>query len=133
MKVKNHNKNIVLMEIVGVWLSVLCAIHCLSMPFLLFFAPYFVASFAFTSFVEWGLVVLSFGLGAILLTFDFLKHRQPQPLYFLGLAVLFKIVDMLVAQKQLEWIFGLSLGISIGIAYWVNYKHKVACTCKLKA
>lgn len=132
----NHSDRklrIVLIEKIGVTLSVLCAIHCLSMPLFLFFAPYFLTSFAFNSFFEWVLVILSFGLAAILLVIDYLKHRQPLPLYFLALAVFLKFIDILIADKNLEWIFGLLLGISVGIAYWVNYKHKVACTCKLKA
>jgi hypothetical protein len=117
---------------VGVFLSLLCAIHCLTLPLILFAAPYLASSIAFSPLAEWVLVIGSFGMALLLLWQDFRKHRKPMPLYFLGLAVLIKLVDTLVGMKSIEWIFGLSLGIFITLAYWFNYKHKTACTCKIK-
>jgi hypothetical protein len=108
----------------------LCAIHCLTLPFVLFAAPYLASSFAFSPTIEWILVLISFGLALLLLWQDYLKHHKPMPLYFLGFGILIKLVDTLVGMKSIEWIFGLSLGIFITLAYWFNYKHKVACTCK---
>ena len=119
-------------EKVGVFLSLLCAIHCLALPLILFAAPYLASSIAFSPMAEWVLVIGSFGMALLLLWQDFRKHRQPMPLYFLGLAVLIKLVDTLVGMKSIEWIFGLSLGVFITLAYWYNYKHKTACTCKIK-
>jgi hypothetical protein len=117
-------------EKLGVFLSLLCAIHCLTLPFILFAAPYLASSFAFSLTVEWILVLISFGLALFLLWQDFLQHRKPMPLYFLGFGILIKLVDSAVGLKSIEWIFGLTLGIFITLAYWFNYKHKVACTCK---
>jgi hypothetical protein len=118
-------------EKVGVFLSLLCAIHCLTLPIILFVAPYLASSFAFSVTAEWILVVVSFGLALLLLWQDYLKHRKPMPLYFLGIAVLIKLVDTLLGLKSIEWVFGLSLGVFITLAYWYNYKHKTACTCKI--
>ena len=117
-------------EKLGVFFSLLCAIHCLALPFILFAAPYLASSFAFSLTAEWILVVLSFGLALLLLVQDYLQHRKPMPLYFLGFSILVKLVDIAVGLKSIEWIFGLMLGIFITLAYWFNYKHKVACTCK---
>jgi hypothetical protein len=125
-------KHLLPAEKVGVFLSLLCAIHCLALPLILFAAPYLASSIAFSPLAEWVLVIGSFGMALLLLWQDFRKHRKPMPLYFLGLAVLIKLVDMLVGMKSIEWIFGLSLGIFITLAYWFNYKHKTACTCKIK-
>lgn len=119
-------------EKLGVFLSLLCAIHCLTLPIILFIAPYLASSFAFSVEMEWILVVLSFGLALLLLWQDFRKHRKPLPLYFLAMAVLIKVLDALVGMKSIEWIFGLLLGVFITLAYWYNYKHKTACTCKIK-
>lgn len=77
-------------------------------------------------------MVLSFGMALLLLWQDFRKHRKPLPLYFLAMAVLIKVLDALVGMKSIEWIFGLLLGVFITLAYWYNYKHKTACTCKIK-
>ncbi|MHA8082785.1 MerC domain-containing protein [Aquirufa sp. A-Brett2-15D] len=117
-------------EKLGVFFSLLCAIHCLTLPFILFAAPYLASSFAFSLTAEWILVVISFGLALLLLVQDYLQHRKPMPLYFLGFSILVKLVDIAVGLKSIEWIFGLMLGIFITLAYWFNYKHKVACTCK---
>ena len=125
-------KHLLPVEKVGVFLSLLCAIHCLALPLILFAAPYLASSIAFSPMAEWVLVTGSFGMALLLLWQDFRKHRKPMPLYFLGLAVLIKLVDTLVGMKSIEWIFGLSLGVFITLAYWFNYKHKTACTCKIK-
>ena len=125
-------KHLLPVEKVGVFLSLLCAIHCLALPLILFAAPYLASSIAFSPMAEWVLVIGSFGMALLLLWQDFRKHRQPMPLFFLGLAVLIKLVDTLVGMKSIEWIFGLSLGVFITLAYWFNYKHKTDCTCKIK-
>lgn len=125
-------KHLLPAEQVGVFLSLLCAVHCLTLPLILFAAPYLASSVAFSPLAEWILVIVSFGMALLLLWQDFRQHRKPLPLYFLGFAVLIKFVDALVGMKSIEWIFGLSLGVFITLAYWFNYKHKTACTCKIK-
>ncbi len=124
-------KHLLPAEKVGVFLSLLCAIHCLTLPIILFVAPYLASSFAFSVTAEWILVVVSFGMALLLLWQDYRKHRKPMPLYFLGIAVLIKLLDTLLSLKSIEWVFGLSLGVFITLAYWYNYKHKTACTCKI--
>ena len=120
-------------EKIGVFLSIVCAIHCLSLPIFLFFAPYLASSFAFSSKLEWILVISSFLLAALILILDFRKHRQPLPLYFLGLGILIKLVDLSLANQSYAWVFGIFLGVVISFAYWFNYKHKKTCTCKISA
>ncbi len=120
-------------EKVGVLLSIACAVHCLTLPIFLFFAPYLASSFAFSPNLEWILVLSSFLLAAIILVLDYRKHRQPLPLYFLGLGFMIKGLDMVLANQSYAWLFGILLGTVISIAYWVNYKHKKTCTCKISA
>ena len=130
---KYRKVNLFAIEKVGVLLSIACAVHCLSLPIFLFFAPYLASSFAFSSNLEWILVISSFILAVIILVLDFMKHRQPLPLYFLGIGILIKLVDIFVANHSYAWLFGILLGVVISIAYWVNYKHKKSCTCKISA
>lgn len=120
-------------EKVGVLLSIVCAIHCLSLPIFLFFAPYLASSFAFSPNLEWILVLSSFLLAAIILVLDFRKHRQPLPLYFLVLGIMIKLVDMFLDNQSYSWLFGILLGLVISLAYWVNYTHKKSCSCKISA
>jgi hypothetical protein len=130
---KYRKVNLLAIEKVGVLLSIACAVHCLSLPIFLFFAPYLASSFAFSYNLEWILVISSFLLAAIILVLDFRKHRQPLPLYFLGIGILIKLVDIFVANHSYAWLFGILLGVVISLAYWVNYKHKKTCTCKISA
>jgi len=130
---KYRKVNLLAIEKVGVLLSIACAVHCLSLPIFLFFAPYLASSFAFSYNLEWILVISSFLLAAIILVLDFRKHRQPLPLYFLGIGILIKLVDIYVANHSYAWLFGILLGVVISLAYWVNYKHKKSCTCKISA
>ena len=128
-----HVKSFMPLEKLGLFLSFACAIHCLAMPFLFFFAPYFIGTYAFSPVVEWALVASSFLLAAYLLITDYLQHRKLRPLVFLGIGFVIKLVDIMIGQQADEWIFGSLLGFSVAYAYWVNYKHKSACTCKMKA
>ena len=130
---KYLKSNFLAVEKMGILLSIVCAIHCLSLPIFLFFAPYLASSFAFSYNLEWILVISSFLLAAIILVLDFRKHRQPLPLYFLGIGILIKLVDIFVANHSYAWLFGILLGVVISLAYWVNYKHKKSCTCKISA
>ncbi len=126
-------KEFIPMEKLGLFLSFLCAIHCLTMPFIVFFAPYILGSLAFSPIVEWILVVSSFGLAAYILILDYQKHQRLKPLYFLAIAVALKILEVSLGNHSFNWIFGVLLGCSVAYAYWVNYQHKSACTCKMKA
>jgi len=126
-------KNMIPMEKLGLFLSFLCAIHCLTMPIIIFFAPYILGTLAFSPWVEWSLVLSSFGLAAYILVLDYQKHQRLKPLYFLALALVFKIIEVLLGNQPFDWIFGVLLGFSVAYAYWVNYQHKSACTCKMKA
>ncbi|RXK51047.1 MerC domain-containing protein [Aquirufa rosea] len=130
MKKYRHLMNV---EKMGLFFSIACAIHCMTLPIFLFFAPYIASSFAFTTTFEWILVSVSFLFASVLLFQDYRKHRKPIPMMFLGLAIVVKLVEITWAKNSTDWAFGLLLGLFISIGYWVNYKHKVACTCKIKA
>lgn len=121
------------LEKLGLFLSFVCAIHCLAMPFVLFFAPYFIGTYAFGPTVEWVLVASSFMLAAYLLIADYMHHRKVWPLVFLGIGLFIKLIDIFIGQQSDEWIFGTLLGVSVSYAYWINFKHKSACTCKIKS
>ena len=120
-------------EKLGLFLSFACAIHCLAMPFIFFFAPYVIGTYAFGPAIEWALVASSFLLAAYLLIADYLKHRKIRPLVFLGIGFVIKLVDILMGNPSDEWIFGTLLGFSVAYAYWINFKHKSACTCKINS
>ncbi len=128
---KKHVFKEILIERIGFYLSIACAIHCLSLPVFLFFAPYIASTFAFNENIEWMLVLSSFLLAAFLLVKDYRKHRQMQPMLFLGIAFLSKFLEVVLGFNSLNWIFGVLLGVFVSLAYWYNYKHKSTCRCKV--
>ncbi|MHA8067182.1 MerC domain-containing protein [Aquirufa sp. ROCK2-A2] len=133
MSEKKQVKQLVTVERIGIFLSVVCAIHCMAMPLFIVFAPMLLSTFAFSGLMEWILVSSSFILAAILLFIDYRKHQKALPLILLLIALAIKLSEYLIHQSSIEWIFGILLGLSIGLAYWVNYQHKSTCTCKIKS
>jgi hypothetical protein len=127
-----QKNKLVNVERVGVILSFICAIHCMATPIFLIFAPMFLTSFAFSGLMEWALVSSSFLLATYLLFNDYRKHHKILPLLLIALALVFKIIEVLLHKSAWNWIFGLLLGSSIVVAYWINFRHKVNCTCKIK-
>ncbi len=118
-------------EKLGITLSILCAIHCLSLPLILFFAPYIASSFVFNESFEWFLVITSFVLAAFLLIKDYRRHKNLIPIFLLSLAFLTKLIDFIVNQESYHWFYGICLGVFISLAYWKNYQHKTTCSCKI--
>ena len=118
-------------EKLGITLSILCAIHCLSLPLILFFAPYIASSFVFNESFEWFLVITSFLLAAFLLIKDYRRHKNLIPIILLSLAFLTKLIDFIVNQESYHWFYGICLGVFISLAYWKNYQHKTTCSCKI--
>jgi hypothetical protein len=118
-------------EKLGITLSILCAIHCLSLPLILFFAPYIASSFVFNESFEWFLVIISFLLAAFLLIKDYRRHKNLIPIILLSLAFLTKLIDFIVNQESYHWFYGICLGVFISLAYWKNYQHKTTCSCKI--
>ena len=81
---KYRKVNLLAIEKVGVLLSIACAVHCLSLPIFLFFAPYLASSFAFSYNLEWILVISSFLLAAIILVLDLGNIANHFPYIFWG-------------------------------------------------
>jgi hypothetical protein len=109
----------------GVWLSVLCTIHCLAMPFLITALPFLSGSFIDES-VEVYLVGGSLILALILLIKDYRQHGQLKPLLFFMISSILNIAGFFT-----EGIYETSLhilgAIFIGFAYYINWiEHKRA-------
>ncbi|UBM57809.1 MerC domain-containing protein [Marinilongibacter aquaticus] len=108
----------------GLGMSVLCAIHCLAMPFVLVFMPILAEEFLSES-MEMVLVGSSLVLGVIFLLRDYRIYQMKSPLGVFSLSVLF-FVAHLFSQNHL-W---LSLGsFTMAAAYLLNwYWQRKACS-----
>ncbi len=121
----NHTSHNHILYKTGVWLSILCTIHCLAMPFLIAALPFLSGSFIDES-AEVYLVGGSLILAMFLLIKDYRSHGQSLPLILFGISSILNIVGFFTTG-----IFETSLHIAgavvIGIAYYINWiEHKKA-------
>jgi len=80
--VKNNSK----LDRLGVWITSLCALHCLLLPVLIPLAPLVASSFVASEWFERGILSFSILVGFAALFIGFHKyHRQLYPIYSLAL------------------------------------------------
>ncbi|TAE75339.1 MAG: MerC domain-containing protein [Bacteroidetes bacterium] len=116
-------------EKLGISLSVVCAIHCITLPFLITFFPLLGIDWFHES-IEFVLLGGSFLLAMWILGTDYKKHKIVEPLIWACLGFVFIATGHILEQS--ETIFSFLGGISLLIAYWRNMKvkHQIkACEC----
>jgi hypothetical protein len=112
---------------VGLWLSVICTIHCLAMPFLMTALPFLGESFLSEK-SEIYLIGTSAILAVFLLIKDYRNHQNQQPLFLLGLALCFNFAGLFFAKGNFEILFNVSGALLMASAYYINWKaHRRAC------
>lgn len=112
---------------VGLWLSVLCMVHCLAMPFILTSLPY-LSKNTISEKSEFFLIGISAGLAIYLLNKDYKNHRNSLPITLLCFALAFNILGVFIVSNSYETIFNVSGGLLMALAYGLNwYYHKRAC------
>lgn len=115
-------------EKVGFWLSIICGVHCIATPFMLTFLP--IIGTKFKAFHKYELVILlvSLMMAFFLLNKDFKIHKNPIPRQLIVAAFLI---------SSAGWNFFNETYVSIVVsgliitAYWLNWKHKEKCACRL--
>ena len=109
----------------GVGVSLLCAIHCLSMPFLFVFAP-FLAEFISHD-LEFILLVFS----AILAKWIFLKdqnvHKSTLPVVLAVVSSSFSFMGVTIFHSSAEVVFMVLGGIFMLSAYIINWRMSQKC------
>jgi hypothetical protein len=112
---------------VGFWLSALCVIHCLAMPFIITALP-FLSSNLISEQTEKLLIGISAVLAIILLRKDFRNHQNISPFIFLAIALCFNFIGIFWAKGTLETVFNVIGGLLTATAYYSNwYWHRKTC------
>ncbi|WP_259015482.1 MerC domain-containing protein [Emticicia fluvialis] len=112
---------------VGLWLSILCMVHCLAMPFIITSLPY-LSKNTISEKSEFFLIAISACLAVYLLLKDYKNHRNSLPLALLTLALAFNMLGIFIVSNAYETIFNVSGGLLMSLAYGLNwYFHKRAC------
>ena len=112
----------------GLWLSILCTIHCLAMPFLMTLLPFLGGTFISET-LEIYLVVISIALAMFLLSKDYRGHKNILPLLLLVISTLLNMSGLFLVEHTYETFFVVTGAIIMAAAYIVNWwSHKKVCT-----
>lgn len=112
---------------VGLWLSVLCTIHCLAMPFLMTALPFLGKSFLSEK-SEIYMIGVSAILAIFLLIKDYRNHQNSLPLTLLSVALCFNFTGLFLAKGIYEILFNVLGALLMASAYYINWNsHHRAC------
>lgn len=112
---------------VGLWLSILCTIHCLAMPFLITALPFLSGNFISHQ-SEIYLIGMSAILAIFLLIKDYRNHQNILPLMLLGVASSFNFVGLFLVKANYEVFFNVTGALIMAAAYWQNWNaHRRTC------
>jgi hypothetical protein len=124
-KIKKHSH---LLHKTGMTLSVLCLIHCLSMPFIVTLLPIVTKGF-FNHTFEIILVISSLVLAIILLIKDYKIHHQTLPLKLLVGAAILQYIGLFIVHEKLESAFVIMGSFLMAYAYINNWNmHQKTCS-----
>ena len=115
-------------EKLGFWLTIICGVHCIATPLLITFLP--ILGSKFEAFHQYELIFL---LASLLLAFylmnkDFKIHQNHLPRQLIITAFIIASTCWSVFQ---EIYISVIVSTLIIAAYWLNWKHKEKCRCKL--
>ena len=119
---KNHFFGLHL-DFIGFGTSILCAIHCATLPFLLTFAPLAGLQFLDNPWIEYSIILLSLLIAINSLMGSYSRHHQK--LAALVLAVIGFVFIGFGQLLELEWtevLLTAAGGVMIAIAHLVNWK-----------
>lgn len=118
-------------EKLGFWLTLICGIHCIATPILITFLPMLGSKFEAFHKYETVLIYLSLILAFYLLWKDYKIHNNFKPVGLIIAASFATVLQKIISINNLELFFSISISAFIITAYWLNWKHKTKCKCKL--
>jgi hypothetical protein len=119
-------------DFIGFSASLLCALHCAALPFLLTMAPLAGIQFLGNPWVEKSMILLSFGIACYALVPGYRLHRKPLALILVALGLSCIGFAHTVAPEDFEAVFTPIGGGLIAVAHLINWKQtrqvRAACT-----
>lgn len=109
----------------GFSLSLLCAIHCLAMPFVVAFAPLMGSFMSHT--LEIYILIASVIIASYVLFNSYRQHQNSWPLILFIISVFASFLGMVVFHASFELPLMVTSGISMASAYYVNWKVQKSC------
>ena len=111
---------------VGLWLSILCTIHCIAMPFIITALPFLGGSFISEQ-SEIYLIGASAVLAVFLLVKDYRNHQNPLPLRLLTIALCFNFTGLFLEHGIYEIVFNVAGALIMASAYLGKLERTSPC------
>ncbi|ELR69413.1 hypothetical protein C900_05103 [Fulvivirga imtechensis AK7] len=111
-------------DIVGFITSMLCAIHCAILPFLLTLAPLAGLGFLDNSYVEYGTIAASFLIASYALVHGYRNHHR-KALALVVVSIGFALIGV-GHRLPMEWaepVFNTVGALTVAVAHFINWKH----------
>ena len=109
---------------IGMTASLLCAVHCAVVPFVIASLPLLGISFLASPWVEWGMILFALIVGVYAIGFSYLrKHHKALPVILLITDFLIIIAGHLFISAKYEGLVVPSGGLFIVMAHFFNYKY----------
>jgi hypothetical protein len=107
----------------GMWMSLLCAIHCAALPLLMVVVPALGSSFIASEPVEWILLGVAVGVAIWSITRGYIRdHRKSFPAYLLGFGILLVGLGHTVLPESWEPVTSVAGSLAIAAAQFVNLR-----------
>ncbi len=115
------------LDFVGFSASLLCAIHCAALPFLLTMAPLAGLRFLDNPWIEYAIIILSVFIASRALIHSYLKHHKKLLALIVALAGFILIgTGQLLHVEHAEWqevLFTSVGGTTVAVAHLINWRH----------
>jgi len=112
------------LDFIGFSASLLCAIHCAALPFLLTMAPLAGLQFLDNPWIEYTIILLSFFIASNALVHAYRKHhKKPMALIIAVVGFILIGIGQLIHGEWQEVLLTSTGGMIIAIAHLVNWRH----------
>lgn len=124
------------LDFIGFSTSLLCAVHCIALPFLLSLAPLLGLQFLENEWIELLIIATSFIIASLAISHGYLSHHRKRMALFMVMAGFsFIVIGHASGIEWLEIIFSVLGGVTIAGAHLVNwiYIRRSLSKCNLTA
>ncbi|MEO1254294.1 MAG: MerC domain-containing protein [Bacteroidota bacterium] len=120
---KNHFVGLHL-DFIGFSASLLCAIHCAALPFLLTLAPLAGLQFLDNHWIEYAIIFISFFIASSSLIHGYRKHHKKKvSLIIATIGFVLILIGQIAGSEWMEAFLTSCGGITIAIAHLINWKY----------
>ena len=111
-------------DFIGFSVSLLCAVHCVGIPFMLGFAPLLSSGFLGTTWIEYGIILFSFLVAFFALIRGYTTcHKKPMALIVAFFGFVLISLGHSVGLEVLEATFTPIGAVIVAAAHIINWKH----------